>query len=101
MDGPRFDTLARTLAATRRTSRKTLLGAGLGLLLAGHWQGAAADCKQVGQGQPGQRLLQGRSARVIASARTAPTAAAGARTSASTRTTAARATPAAAGGDLL
>ena len=50
MDGPRFDTLARTLAASRRTSRKTLLGAGLGLLLAGHWQDAAADCKQVGQG---------------------------------------------------
>ncbi len=50
MDGPRFDTLARTLAATRRTTRKTLLGAGLGLLLAGRsGDGAAADCKQVGQ----------------------------------------------------
>jgi hypothetical protein len=50
MDGPRFDTLARTLAASHRTSRKTLLGAGLGLLLAGRsGDGAAADCKQVGQ----------------------------------------------------
>jgi hypothetical protein len=50
MDGPRFDTLARTLAASHRTSRKTLLGAGLALLLAGRGREAAADCKKVGQG---------------------------------------------------
>jgi hypothetical protein len=49
MDGLRFDTLVRTLATSRRTTRKTLLGAGLGLLLAGRRRDAAANCKKVGR----------------------------------------------------
>jgi hypothetical protein len=49
MDANRFDTLARALAASRRTSRKTLLGTGLGLLLVGHHRDAAAGCKKVGK----------------------------------------------------
>jgi hypothetical protein len=48
MDAIRFDALTRALTS-RRTTRKTLLGAGLGLLLAGRRRDAAANCKKVGR----------------------------------------------------
>ncbi len=50
MDGARFDAFTRAFTISRRTTGKTLLGAGLGLLLASRNRDAAADCKQVGQG---------------------------------------------------
>ncbi len=50
MDDARFDAFTRAFTISRRTTGKTLLGAGLGLLLAGRRRDAAADCKKVGQG---------------------------------------------------
>lgn len=50
MDGLRFDSLARTLATSRRTALKTLIGGSLGVSLAGGaGNNAAAVCKKVGQ----------------------------------------------------
>lgn len=50
MDASRFDTLTRSLATSRRATRKTFLGAAIGALLAGHTgQDAAAACKKVGR----------------------------------------------------
>ena len=48
MDAIRFDAITRALTS-RRTTLKTFLGAGLGLLLAGRRRDAAADCKKVGR----------------------------------------------------
>jgi hypothetical protein len=50
MDDARFDAITRAFTISRRTTGKTLFGAGLGLLLAGRRRDAAADCKKVGQG---------------------------------------------------
>ena len=104
MDAARFDALTRSLAMSRRTTRKTFLGAGLGLLLAGRRRDAAADCKKVGRGCNGDNdCCKARSAQwESASARAASrTAAANAKTSTPTATTAARATTTAAAGSLL
>ena len=49
MDASRFDALTRALTTSLRTTRKTFLGAGLGLLLAGRGRDAAANCKKVGR----------------------------------------------------
>ena len=49
MDASSFDALARALATPGRAGRRTLLGAGVGLLLAGRRHDAAAACKKVGK----------------------------------------------------
>ena len=49
MDATRFDALTRSLTTSHRTTRKTFLGVGFGLLLAGGHRDAAAACKKVGR----------------------------------------------------